>query len=363
MTNQTDIEHETTPYVVILHHALKLYKSKNNKIPKSFQDKEDFKALISSMMRNRDEENYLEAINFNYYASEANTNLITPVLSNLFALISDENSFNSYLTHSNRIMKAFLSTIKGLLIFFKRFNTLPVVGSLTDMSSGTNFYITLKKLYEAKSKADKEELIKIIKEDVLPLIPNDSDSISKSIFNSDFNVVDLVCKNWPQLNFQSFSFFETEFPNLTEIDAYEEKDKFSLIWYVLMKASEVFYMNNGRYPGSSIKKVDSENMIAEEDFDYLSDKPEFISVLNAYLTVANREPNSFINSISDIDDDFICEFLRNGRLKVIPIVSIIGSIASQEIIKLLTYSFETITNTIIFDGINVNLSVFDMKED
>lgn len=362
LESQTDIDHETTPYVIILYHALKQYKSKYNKIPKSFQDKEDFKALIANMMRNKDEENYLEAINFNYYASEANTNLITPILSNLFSLISDDNNFISYLTHSNRIMKAFFSTIKGLFIFYKKFNSLPVVGSLTDMSSGTNFYINLKKIYEARAKADKDELIKIIKEEVLPLVPNDSDSINKSIFNSDFNILDLVCKNWPQLNFQSFSFFETEFPNLTEIDAYEEKDRFSLNWYVLMKASEVFYMNNGRYPGSSIKKEDSENIIAEEDFDYLSDKTEFISILNSYINEANREPNNFINSIKDIEDDFICEFLRNGKLKVIPIVSIVGSIASQEIIKLLTYSFETITNTVIFDGINVNLSVFDMKD-
>ena len=39
-----------------------------------------------------------------------------------------------------------------------------------------------------------------------------------------------------------------------------------------------------------------------------------------------------------------------------PVVSIIGSIASQEIIKLITYHFETVNNTIIYDGINVILS-------
>ena len=47
-----------------------------------------------------------------------------------------------------------------------------------------------------------------------------------------------------------------------------------------------------------------------------------------------------------------------GKSYVVPFVSIIDSIACQEIIKMITYQFETVNNTIIYVEIGVNLSIF-----
>ena len=47
-----------------------------------------------------------------------------------------------------------------------------------------------------------------------------------------------------------------------------------------------------------------------------------------------------------------------GKAYVPPCISIISSIASQEIIKMITYQFETVNNTIIYVEIGVNLSIF-----
>ena len=47
-----------------------------------------------------------------------------------------------------------------------------------------------------------------------------------------------------------------------------------------------------------------------------------------------------------------------GKSYVVPFVSIIDNIACQEIIKMITYQFETVNNTIIYVEIGVNLSIF-----
>ena len=96
---------------------------------------------------------------------------------------------------------------------------------------------------------------------------------------------------------------------------------------------------NGRYPGDKIddfkKDIPELFSLVKSEFDGLSNKPELGEILN---------------------EDNVFEFCRMGRGDIPPIISIIGSITSQEIIKLITYEFETVNNTVIYDGINVTLS-------
>ena len=70
--------------------------------------------------------------------------------------------------------------------------------------------------------------------------------------------------------------------------------------------------------------------------------------------------NCYIKTIKDIPEEHINEFLRNSNTKPITSASIIGSIASQEIIKLITYSFDTSLSTVIFNSADVTLSTFDI---
>ena len=59
-----------------------------------------------------------------------------------------------------------------------------------------------------------------------------------------------------------------------------------------------------------------------------------------------------------IDNKFYYEMCRFSNSRIAPIVSLIGSIASQEIIKLITYQFMTVNNTIILNGITSKTSNF-----
>ena len=109
----------------------------------------------------------------------------------------------------------------------------------------------------------------------------------------------------------------------------------------MFRASDKFMEKNKRYPGQNVddfkKDVPELFGLLKEEYNKLSVKPEIENLLT--------EDNAF-------------EFCRMGKGFVPPVVSIIGSIASQEIIKLITYQFETVNNTVIYDGINVTLSKF-----
>lgn len=359
LNNQDQINHANTPYVVLLHHALKSYKaSHEGKGPKSGKEKNEFKEILKSMAIDEEEANYKEAINFSYFGSDEYKQTITPVFSELFSRLDNE-SLVVLLSKSNNIMKAFYIVAKAFLMFYEVHKTMPVVGALSDMTSETKYFVSLKKIYENKAKLDKKVLEKNI-DNALDLVYADlnevKDVVKKTIFNNNFNVLELVCKNWPQITLFEYTEFETELPNLTEIDAYEKNDSTNLLWYLMLKTSEQFFEKHGYYPGCT-----KGNKVSE-DFNFLSDSDLFKAELNQYLTnPKNIEHNQYVPSVSHIPEVTIKEFLRNSRVKLIPAVSIIGSIASQEIIKLLSYSFETVNNTVIFDGINVSISRFEMK--
>lgn len=60
----------------------------------------------------------------------------------------------------------------------------------------------------------------------------------------------------------------------------------------------------------------------------------------------------------NISEDYLYEFCRFSNSLIPPAVSITGSVASQEIIKLITYKFYTVNNTVIFDMIHNCISIF-----
>ena len=132
---------------------------------------------------------------------------------------------------------------------------------------------------------------------------------------------------------------EKEGKNL-DVDQFEEDfQKLNFVWYLLFRASDEFEKKNGRYPGDKVddfkKDVPELFNLAKSEYEGLSIKPDLGNELN--------ENNAF-------------EFCRMGRGDIPPIISVLGSMTGQEIIKLITYEFETVNNTVIYDGINVTLS-------
>ena len=344
------IDHKNVPYFIIIVQALeKFRKNKNNPNanPKNKQEEEEYKNIIKSYMLSTgaegENENIEEALSHHYYAKEYTKNLTNYKMEEIFNVIQNtpqKEIFNK----SNKYMKLFFIYFITLKKYFEKYKTYPICGNIPDMISNTSNFIALKQIYNTKAKNEHDEMRKMINDEIKEnkdLSEEDKkelDKLTNNLTNDDIDIIDILNKNWPQVSLFVYpdNDFEEEGKNLDPDELEDKNHKLNFVWYLLFRASDKFMEKNKRYPGQNIddfkKDVPELFGLLKEEYNKLSNKPDLENLLN--------EDNTF-------------EFCRMGKGFVPPVVSMVGSIASQEIIKLITYQFETVNNTIIYDGINV----------
>ena len=351
LLNSDVVDHKNIPFFVILIQALIEYrKMKENQSanPKTKEDKILFKNIINKFKKkNEFNENVEEAEKFYYYCNEENNNLITDKIKFIFDVV-DNNKIDDLLKRSSDVMKIFFIYMKCLKKYYETYKNFPLCGNIPDMISSTKNFIELKRIYDNKAKEDRKLMKNIIDEylkennfenKIVNLIKNSNENNNDSV-----DIIDILNKNWPETSLFIYPNPKEEKngKNLNENDFDEEFQKKNFVIYLLFRAQEKFYLKYKKFPG--------ENENFKDDFNLLKDEFE------DEIKLLDKFPFD-INSISNVND-YIFEFCRFGHSYLPPCVSIIGDIASQEIIKLITYQFETVNNTIIYDGIGVNLSCF-----
>ena len=348
------IDHKNVPYFIIMIQALeKKKKNKNDPKanPKTKEDKEEYKSIVKSFMLSTgavgENDNIDESISKLYYVNDEKNNLTTPKMEYIFEVL-EKTPQKEIFTKSNKYMKLFFLYFIALKKYFEKNKTYPLCGNIPDMISNTANFIALKQIYNTKAKNDHTEMRDMINAEIkenVNLSDEDKKELDKLVNNltsDQIDIVDILNKNWPQVSLFVYpnNDYETEGKSL-EIDLDENFQKLNFVWYLLFRASDKFMEKNNRYPGQNVddfkKDVPELFGLLKEEYNKLTIKPDLGNLLN--------EDNAF-------------EFCRMGQGFVPPVVSIIGSIASQEIIKLITYQFETVNNTVIYDGINVTLNRF-----
>jgi len=352
------IDHKNVPYFVILIKALVKYredKKNPNANPKTEEEKKEFKNIVKSFELHTgiegENENIVEALKYIYFCNESYNNLTTYKMEEIFKTIENTPQ-KELLSKSNNYMKLFFIYFITMKKFFDKNKTYPLCGDIPDMISNTQNFIGLKQIYNTKAKNDHKEMRDMITSEIkenknlTEQEKTELDKLVNNLSNDQIDIVDILNKNWPQASLfiypdnngeeEAKNFDPDQFDQDPEIFHFQ---KLNFVWYLLFRASDKFMNKNKRYPGQNVddfkKDVPELFGLLKEEFNKLSAKPELENELN--------EDNTF-------------EFCRMGAGYVPPVVSIIGSIASQEIIKLITYHFETVNNTIIYDGINVILS-------
>ena len=344
------IDHKNVPYFIIIVQALEKYrKNKNdpNANPKNKQEEEEFKNIIKSYMLSTgaegENENIEEALSHHYYAKEYTKNLTNYKMEEIFNVI-EKTPQKDLFNKSNKYMKLFFIYFITLKKYFEKYKTYPICGNIPDMISNTSNFIGLKQIYNTKAKNEHDEMRKMINDEIKENKnlseedKNELDKLTNNLTNDDIDIIDILNKNWPQVSLFVYpdNDFEEEGKNLDPDELEDPNHKLNFVWYLLFRASDKFMEKNKRYPGQNTddfkKDVPELFGLLKEEYNKLSNKPDLENLLN--------EDNTF-------------EFCRMGKGFVPPVVSMVGSIASQEIIKLITYQFETVNNTIIYDGINV----------
>ena len=148
-------DHSHTPYVIILHKYLELWKRRNNGVaPRSWKEKKAFKELVLSGIRKSAQGVPEIEENFDEAAKHVNTALMaSTVPDNVREIFSDpkcreitESSSNFWLLAN--ALKQFVEN-EGA-------GRLPLRGSLPDMTADSVRFVQLQNIYQAKARRDAE---------------------------------------------------------------------------------------------------------------------------------------------------------------------------------------------------------------
>ncbi|GLT59225.1 hypothetical protein SLA2020_320580 [Shorea laevis] len=317
---QDPAAHKHIPYVVILvKTAHEWAKAHGGALPSTREEKREFKELLKGRIIARDEDNYKEAIDasFKVFAPQGISTDLQKIIHDSSAEV-DSNSSDFWVMVA--ALKEFIAN--------EDCGEAPLEGSIPDMTSSTDHYINLQKIYQAKSEGDFLIVEQRVK-NILKKIGRYPNSISKATIKS-------FCKNARKLRVCRYPLIEDEFnhPSLPALQKYLTDEDYSMAvgFYILLRAVDRYAANFNSFPGQFEGGMD-------EDISRL--KTTAISLLN----------DLGCNGLT-LTEDLINEMCRFGAAELHSVAAFIGGIASQEVIKLITKQFVPMCGTYIFNGID-----------
>jgi len=310
----SDKERKLVPFIVILSKELDKWKAEvdlvftknNGSHPKNFQEQQAFRKRIQDLGNKLpDQENYTEA--FNNVGSVFNPPNYLP--DPVPELLQEAET-----TQSTEI---FWSYLKSLSRFIKEKGRSPCSGNIPDFHSDTKSYVAIKNAYNAMAAEDAQIMLQYLKETV---------GKDVQIDEHDFFT---FCKNWHTLACHHYRTLEEEFASVSTDWINEGESGFG--WYFVIRAADTFQQTHGKPPG-----------------------PADVQELTALVTALTKD---IANPCAEeegatftVESRFIEEMCRAEGAEIVTISSIMGGIASQEIIKMLTRQFTPVNNTLIFEG-------------
>ncbi|KAK7263522.1 hypothetical protein RJT34_31113 [Clitoria ternatea] len=317
---QDPVAHKHIPYVVILVKMMDEWaKSHGGRLPSTREEKKEFKEFLKAKMFAQDEDNYKEAIesSFKVFAPRGISSELQQILNDISAEV-DSNSSDFWVLVA--ALKDFIANEGS--------GEAPLEGSIPDMTSSTEQYVNLQNIYQAKAEADFLVIERLVRS-TLKKIGRDSNSIPRSTIKS-------FCKNSRKLKVCRYRLIEDEFnsPNLPELQKYLTDEDYSIAVgiYILLRAVDRFAANYNSFPGQFDSAMDE-------------DIPRLKSTATGLL-------NDLGCNGATLAEDLINEMCRFGAAELHAVAALVGGIASQEVIKLITRQFVPMSGTYIFNGID-----------
>lgn len=152
------------------------------------------------------------------------------------------------------------------------------------------------------------------------------------------------CRNAQFLQALRFTSIESELTNKNAAaiaslkQALEEPGSYAS-WYILLRSVDRFAASHGRFPGAFDDEVEAD-------------------VGKLKTTVSGLAGELGIDA-SKISDDQIHEMCRSGGSELHTIASVMGAIASQEIIKLVTHKWVPLNNSFLYNGMSSAATRFE----
>lgn len=312
-------KHANLPYLVVLFKYLEKWKANHDgSAPTNYRQKKEFKEFIRSGVRTNEEGVPLDEENFDEAIKSVNSVLVpSSIPANVQAILTDPCCL-SVSTESNNfwlLAQALRDFVAG-----EANNLLPLRGSIPDMISSSNLYIDLQRLYQMKAKSDIDTLTSYLNQ-ILLSVGKTSDAISEWEIKQ-------FCRNSSFLNVVRTRSLSEEYSTpIEELSQYLSDCESNIVYYILLRAADLFYAQFKSYPGSSEHSVDSD-----------------VTHLKSFVSSLIQENDSLIA------DDKIIEFCRYGGGELHSVAAYVGGVASQEVIKLITHQYVPINNTYLYNA-------------
>jgi len=401
-------DHSHTPFVVVLLQALEKWRGTVSapfnpdpalrpQYPDSFAEKQDFRKMVRDMSKNINNE-----INFEEAVREAHLVWADGRISEDVKLVLervDEESFFCSAIHSDVEVEggSSISNIPSNILQFqllalalKRFlkkndNYPPLEGTIPDMTSDTTRYVALQEAYQQQAEKDRSSVTGFVKSllDECKQKSNGSDLRVAMPFDDEITT---FCKNARYLRILETRPLYSEYklqdptspvvselsknlpssgmPNFKEIqldarddlmgatmDPYEtDPVQTPMLWWIALRACDAFYDRHQQYPG----KHDQE----------LALEADAIEVYKCMVQIATSLGLAECEFIKEhlFDQakgkDLAREVVRYDEAEIHNIAAVVGGVASQEAVKLITGQYVPLDDTYIYNGIASTAGVY-----
>jgi NEDD8-activating enzyme E1 regulatory subunit len=221
------------------------------------------------------------------------------------------------------------------------------------MSTTTDLFMQLQEVFAAKAKQDRSDLAELIES-----LRQSTTSVGMPFPHIDSDLIDRFCKNVYNLRSLSTTTLadeRTELPvqaiNDAVADAFEQdKKQTPILWYLSLLAADRFFSSSGRYPGTGQTHVDIERD-SEAVWLFLQDIRDQLSPVSVNSSENMDEEYTPDTARGLLTKEHALEIVRVGACELHNIAALVGGIAAQEIVKLITRQYIPMNNSYVFNGI------------
>jgi amyloid beta precursor protein binding protein 1 len=385
-------------------------------IPKTMAEKDDFRLIVKQMTNNINNE-----INFDEAIREAHLVWSDDQLSEDVQLVLDKVDEMSFIRNviiksldddntmdvegaasgsssSGVAIPSHVLQFQLLLVALKRYllvnnNYPPLEGTIPDMTSDTLRFVALQEAYRSQAEKDRIQLCTIITSLLNECTEHAAGGALRIAMPSD-EVIQTFCKNVRYLRIletrplyveymvqdttspivQMFNntiklssniINNNNFTTLTSdarddllsstMDPYEtDPAQTPLLWWIALRACDAFYDRHQHYPG----KHDQELALEADANEVYNCMLEIVHSLG----LVDDENTSELIKVYILDKvkgkDLAREVVRYDEAEIHTIAAVVGGVASQEAVKLITGQYVPIDDTYVYNGIASTAGVY-----
>lgn len=316
-------EHGHIPFpLILLRSADKWRDQHEGQLPQNFSEKQEFQESVKEAARRFDQElNFQEAVRNAYLAYSARE-------------LDTE--------HLVSLRKDADRDVSGLLVALESFcqrhdGQPPLHGSIPDMTASTELYIQLQTLYREQAEKDLEEMKSLLSYPV-------SDELIKLFCQNVYSLDILKTRTLMEEYNEAPDEELCEDLAMATMEGDERPEQLPLLWYLGYRSCQNFHTERGRYPGTTE--------------DYEADVATLQESINDVVKRYKLQDNDTVKSTLLKCQDYATEMVRYGNAEIHTIASVVGGVASQEAVKIITSQYVPFNNTYVYNGISSSGAVY-----